>query len=114
MATPTSSTHPHIVKERDYCGGKAAIDEHVMQAALARREHPRHAGKRRRELAVRRRDTQPAGPFGDQHVAVGQERQRPWMRKPADHGLDRKLAGVYAAASKKATAALTSVAPAPS
>jgi uncharacterized protein (DUF433 family) len=25
MATPTIS-HPHIVKEADYCGGKAAID----------------------------------------------------------------------------------------
>ena len=26
MATPAKVTHPHIVKEPDYCGGKAAID----------------------------------------------------------------------------------------
>ena len=45
------------------------------------------------ELAVARGDAQPAGPLGDQHVAVRQERQRPGMRKPADHGLDRELAG---------------------
>jgi uncharacterized protein (DUF433 family) len=27
MATPARVNHPHIVKERDYCGGKAAIDK---------------------------------------------------------------------------------------
>jgi uncharacterized protein (DUF433 family) len=27
MRTPTSSAHPHIVKEPGYCGGKAAIDD---------------------------------------------------------------------------------------
>ena len=26
MATPAKVTHPHIVKEPDYCGGKATID----------------------------------------------------------------------------------------
>jgi uncharacterized protein (DUF433 family) len=26
MAAPTKIAHPHIVKEPDYCGGKAAID----------------------------------------------------------------------------------------
>ena len=26
MATPAKVTHPHIVKEPDYCGGKAALD----------------------------------------------------------------------------------------
>ena len=26
MATPARVTHPHIVKEPDYCGGKAALD----------------------------------------------------------------------------------------
>jgi uncharacterized protein (DUF433 family) len=26
MATPAEVAHPHIVKEPDYCGGKAAID----------------------------------------------------------------------------------------
>ena len=42
-----------------------------------RAEHLRHAGQRRREVAVLRDDAHAAGPLGDQHPAIGQEGERP-------------------------------------
>ena len=76
---------------RRFCA-KSRIERDVEQAALAAREHLRHAADRRRQLAVRVDDAQPARPLGDQHAPVGQERQRPRLLKPARDGLDRKLA----------------------
>jgi uncharacterized protein (DUF433 family) len=47
MATPTTSTHPHIVKEPDYCGGKAAIDNtgvRVMNVVFLHKRGETEAG----------------------------------------------------------------------
>ncbi len=47
MATPTTITHPHIVKGPDYCGGKAAIDDtgvRVMNVVFLHKRGAREAG----------------------------------------------------------------------
>jgi uncharacterized protein (DUF433 family) len=47
MATPTRMTHPHIVKEPDYCGGKAAIDDtgvRVMNVVFLHKRGETEAG----------------------------------------------------------------------
>jgi uncharacterized protein (DUF433 family) len=47
MATPTTIAHPHIVKEPDYCRGKAAIDEtgvRVMNVLFLHKQGKTEAG----------------------------------------------------------------------
>jgi len=47
MATPTRITHPHIVKEPDYCGGKAAVDDtgvRVMNVVFLHKRGETEAG----------------------------------------------------------------------
>jgi uncharacterized protein (DUF433 family) len=47
MATPTRVRHPHIVKEPDYCGGKAAIDStgvRVMNVVFLHKQGETEAG----------------------------------------------------------------------
>jgi hypothetical protein len=73
--------------------GEAAIEDHVMQAALIAREHGRHAGNRRRKLSIPRNDAQPAGALGDQHAAVRQKRDRPGVGQARSGGFDRQLVG---------------------
>jgi len=70
-----------------------AIEHDVVQAALARGEHLRHAGEWRRELAVLSDDAHAPRPLRDQHAAVGQERECPGVLEAARDGLDREIAG---------------------
>ena len=64
-----------------------------MQSALVAREHPRHAGERRREVAVLADDAHAARPLGDQHAAIGKESERPGKGQAAGDGLDRQVVG---------------------
>ena len=56
-----------------------------------RAEHLRHAGKRRREVAVLGDDAHAAGALGDQHPAIGKEGDRPGIGEAAGDGLDRQI-----------------------
>jgi hypothetical protein len=70
-----------------------AVDDDVVQAALARREDLRDAGECGRELAVPGDDAQAARALGDQHSPVGQECERPGMIEALGHGLHHDVAG---------------------
>jgi hypothetical protein len=70
-----------------------AIEHHIVQAALTAREDLRHAGERRRELAVLADDAHATSLFGDHEAAVGKESQRPGIGKPGRNGLDHEVAG---------------------
>ena len=66
---------------------EAGVQHQVQQPALADR------GDRRQPVdrvaaAVRPDAQQPPPPFGDQQVAAGEERYRPRMLQPGDHGDD--------------------------
>jgi hypothetical protein len=63
------------------------VERQTEQPALAPRVsgHPRH--RVRVEAAVHDA-ADPARPLGDQHAAVGQERQAPGDLQTGDHGLD--------------------------
>ena len=70
-------------------GGERRVDGDVEQAALAARVHRRQTGHRLGHLlAVGAHDAQPAGPLGDEHLAVGQEREAPRVDQPFGDGLD--------------------------
>ena len=58
-------------------GRKVGMERDVEQAALTAGVNGRQAGDRRRQRAVCRDDPQPAGLFGDKHLATGQEGHRP-------------------------------------
>ena len=71
--------------------GEPRMQRDVHEAAVAVGPHTRHAGNRRRiEYAVAD-DAEPAGPFGDQHAAVREKRDAPWMRQPSGHDADADL-----------------------
>ena len=58
--------------------GEVRVNRDVHQSLVARVEDVRHAGHRPGvEGQVGTNETDAAGPFGDQHVAAGQEGQRP-------------------------------------
>ena len=60
------------------------VEHHVVQPALAGFRHRRGepADGSRVQRAVRLDVAQPAGPFGDEHPSVGEERERPGMLQP--------------------------------
>ena len=51
----------------------AAVESHIEQPALARREDFRHPGKRRRDFAVLADDANAPRPLRDQQAAIRQE-----------------------------------------
>jgi hypothetical protein len=82
-----------IAQEDSPALGEAAVDDDIEQPALARRPDLRHPGQRRRQLAVLADKAQPAGPFGHQHAAVGQEGESPGIDEAARDGLDFQRSG---------------------
>ena len=74
-------------------GGERRRQRNVEQPALPAREHARHARKGRRKLPVLADDAQASLALGDEHAAVGQEREAPRVRQaPRDHdGADRRV-----------------------
>ena len=73
------------------------MERHVEQPPLAGGEqlprsgtgHLRHAGDRRGIQPATPHDAQPAGPFGDQDVAIGQPGHAPGVLQPPYHRFDR-------------------------
>ena len=75
--------------------GEPRMQRDIEKTGKHPREHTRRSGDRSGiELSVAN-DAQPALALGDQHAAVRQEREAPWMRQSRRHGddADRKLRG---------------------
>ena len=70
---------------------EAGIERDVEQSALAADRHLRHALDGRRQRAVTRNDTQPAGALGHQQAAIGQELEAPGMLEAFRERLDLEL-----------------------
>ena len=69
--------------------------------AVAEEENVRQAGHRLLQQHALAHDAQAAGPFGDQHVAVGREGHREGMDEAVHEGLDPEVVqrGLTTAAS---------------
>jgi hypothetical protein len=72
---------------------EVSVEGDVEKPALTDREHLGHIAERRRQFAVARHNAHTAGPFGDQHAAVGQESERPGVHQALRDGFDADIAG---------------------
>ena len=71
--------------------GKPGMEGHIHEAAVAVGPDLWHAGDGLRVKHSAANDAEATGPLGNQHVAVGEEREGPWMREPLGHDADADL-----------------------
>ena len=71
--------------------GEPRMEGDIHQTAVAVGPDRRHARNRLRVEHAVANDTEPAGPLGDQHAAVGKERDGPRMRESPGHDADADL-----------------------
>ena len=69
-------------------GGEVRMERDVEQPGESAHVHRRQAGDRRRIEHAVADDAKPAGPLGDEHVAVRQPRHAPRMRQLAASTID--------------------------